>query len=75
MNQVLRERVTHELEMLSDDAIESVLKFIISLENRKIQGTPGSKLMKFAGTVSPEDAELMLQAVEQDCRKFNLAEW
>ncbi len=51
MNQVLKERVTHQLEMLPDDAIERVLKFITSLGNRKLQGIPGSKLMKFAGTI------------------------
>jgi hypothetical protein len=75
MNQVLREKVTHQLEMLPDDAIESVLQFITSLEHQKIQGIPGSKLMKFAGIINTEDAELMLQAVEQDCRRVDIDEW
>lgn len=76
MNQVLKERLTHQLEMLPDGAIERVLKFITSLENRGNHGIPGSKLMKFAGAISPEDAELMmLQAVEQDCRRVDVDEW
>ena len=75
MNQVLIERVTHQLEMLPDDAIEHVLDFIASLENQVVLGIPGSKLMKFAGTISPGDAESMLKAVEQDCRRVDIDEW
>lgn len=75
MNQVLVERVTHQLEMLPDDAIDRVLGFITTLKSRAVKGTPGTQLMKFAGTLHPEDAAQMLEAIEQDCRRVDLNEW
>ncbi len=64
MNQVFIERVTHQLEMLPDDVIDRVLEFIATLKSRKVKGTPGIKLMKYAGTLGAEDAEQMMQAIE-----------
>ena len=75
MNQVLIERVTHQLEMLPDDVIDRVLEFITTLKSRAVKGTPGIKLMKFAGTIRAEDAEQMMQAIEQDCRRVDINEW
>ena len=75
MNQILIERVTHQLEMLPDDSIEHVLEFITTLKHPSAKGTPGKKLMKFAGTFRPKDAELMMQAIEQDCRRVDIDEW
>ena len=75
MNQVLIEKVNHQLEMLPDDVIDRILQFITTLKSQVIKGVPGTKLMKFAGTISPEDAECMLEAVEQDCRRVDIDEW
>lgn len=75
MNQVLIERVTHQLEMLPDDFIDRVLEFITTLKSRVVKGTPGIKLMKFAGIISAEDAEQMMHAIEQDCRRVDIDEW
>ncbi|MBD3305348.1 hypothetical protein GF339_03200 [candidate division KSB3 bacterium] len=75
MNQVLIEQVTHQLEMLPDDALTRVLDFIAILKRRELQGTPGSHLLKFAGTLRAEDAKQMLHAIEQDCRRVDVHEW
>lgn len=75
MNQILIERVTHQLEILPDDLIDRVLTFIAALKNRPVKGTPGIKLMKFAGILRTEDAEQMMRAIEQDCRRVDLNEW
>ncbi len=69
MNQVLKEKVTHQLETLPDDLLQRVSEFIETLKRPGLIGTPGHKLLKFAGTISAEDADTMLHVIEQDCRK------
>lgn len=46
-----------------------------TFQNPELKGTPGLKLIKFAGIMRADGAESMLQAVEQDCRKIDLDEW
>ena len=75
MNQVLIERVTHQLELLPDDVIQRVLTFINTLKHHRIKGIPGIQLMKFAGTLRAEDGEQMLHTIEHDCRRIDLDEW
>ncbi|MCP4404781.1 MAG: hypothetical protein GY801_46715 [bacterium] len=75
MNQALIAQVTDQLEALPDDLLNPVLEFIQSLKRAKRHGIPGRKLMKFAGSISTEDAEHMLQSIEQDCRKVDINEW
>lgn len=45
-----------------------------TFQNPGLKGTPGLKLIKFAGIMRPEEAEGLLQAIEQDCRKIDLDE-
>jgi hypothetical protein len=45
------------------------------LKRPGLKGIPGHKLLKFAGTISAEDADTMLQVIEQDCRKVDIHEW
>ena len=75
MNQVLITQVTDHLETLPDEQLKSVLEFIDSLKQTKGHGVPGHTLMKFAGSIDADDAEQMLQAIEQDCRKVDINEW
>ncbi len=39
------------------------------------EGIAGYKLLRFAGLLEPEEGQLILNAVEQDCRKVDLNEW
>lgn len=41
----------------------------------KIQGTPGHKLLKFAGSIPPDDLTIMQNAIEQDCGQIDLDGW
>jgi hypothetical protein len=76
MNPALIEKVTHQLENLPDDVIDLVLGYVTTLQQQQAsQGTPGKKLLKFAGTLRTEDRELMLRAIEEDCRRVNGNEW
>jgi hypothetical protein len=39
------------------------------------QGTPGKKLIEFAGTLSQEDAEELIQIIEAGCERIDDNEW
>ncbi len=41
----------------------------------KRTGVPGSELLKFAGTLSDEDAAEMLQAIEEGCERVDPDDW
>jgi hypothetical protein len=75
MSKVLIDQVTEELQLLPDDAQYHVLAFVISLKNEQLYGTPGERLMKYAGIFSADEAETMMQTIEHDCRRIDLNEW
>ena len=53
-----------------------VLEFAATLQGKKLPpGTPGRELLKFAGTISPEDCVLMEQAIEEGCEQVDLDGW
>ena len=39
------------------------------------RSAPGKALMHLAGAISPEDAEQMRQAIEQECERVDAHEW
>jgi hypothetical protein len=44
-----------------------VLEFTRAMAISTPRGTPGRDLLRFVGTISKEGAELMRQAIEEDC--------
>jgi hypothetical protein len=38
-------------------------------------GVPGKDLLKFAGTISSEDAQQMIQAIEEGCEQIDASKW
>jgi hypothetical protein len=38
-------------------------------------GTPGKNLLRFAGTISHEDARQMIDAIEEGCEQIDANEW
>lgn len=38
-------------------------------------GTPGKDLLRFAGTISHEDAQQMMKAIEEGCKQIDANEW
>ena len=45
-----------------------------SLKPKKV-GTPGKELLRFAGTISHEDAQQMMKAIEEGCEQIDANEW
>lgn len=40
-------------------------------KNEQSDGTPGERLLKYAGMLSVDDAETMMQTIQRDCIKTN----
>ena len=40
-----------------------------------IRGVPGKDLLKFAGTISHEDAQEMIKAIEEGCEQIDADSW
>jgi hypothetical protein len=75
MNRLHINKVTEQLKVLPDDCYQPVLTFVIALSNRRIQGVPGKRLLKYAGIISEEEAAQMVYAIEADCRRMDRSEW
>ncbi|YAF96957.1 MAG: hypothetical protein AB3A66_04595 [Nodularia sp. CChRGM 3473] len=52
-----------------------VLEFAQSLAKSQVRGTPGQHLLRFAGSIPPEDLQLIREAIEQDCEQVDINEW
>ncbi len=75
MNTDIFEQVIEQLKVMPQDLQCMVLEFARTLAGSKIQGVPGSQLLRFAGTISPEDIQLIREAIEQDCEQIDTSEW
>jgi hypothetical protein len=40
-----------------------------------LPGTARQQLLRLAGSIPPDDLELMREAIEQDCERVDLNEW
>jgi hypothetical protein len=72
----VRQQIDKELEVLPVDLQRKVLDYISHLSGPGIPpGVPGSELIKFAGTLSDEDAEELIQIIEEGCERIDYNEW
>jgi hypothetical protein len=74
MSPTLAKQIMDKLDRLPDDKLEKAMKLIEGLERETPKGTPGRELRQFAGTLSREEADEMLQAVEE-CRQIEPDAW
>ena len=76
MVDTILERELHEqLEQLPARQQRRVLDFARGLASTRMLGVPGSTLLPFAGTITPDDLETIAQAVEKDCETINPNGW
>lgn len=73
MDTTIIDRVVREMENMPHDQQYRVLKFVRTLTTPR--GVPGKDLLKFAGTISPEDLRLMSEAIEEECERIDPDEW
>jgi len=75
MDTPIAEKVVEQLKDLPQELQWRVLEFARALAQSTPHGVPGRQLLRLAGTISPEDAELMREAIERGCEQVDTNEW
>jgi len=75
MDTPIVDKVIEQLKALPQELQWRVLEFTRALAQSTPRGVPGQHLLRFAGTISPEDARLMREAVERGCEQVDTNEW
>jgi hypothetical protein len=75
MDTPLLNEITQKIKALPDHLQRQVLIFVDALRVSSTRGVPGKSLLKFAGTISPEDLLLMEQAIEAGCEQVDDRGW
>jgi hypothetical protein len=69
------DEVVEQLKVMPQHLQWQVLEFVRALVKTEVSGTPGKQLLRFAGSIPPEDLQLMQEAIEQDCERVDVNEW
>jgi hypothetical protein len=75
IDSAIQSDLLREVSQLSPPQQRKVVEYAHSLVTSRPRGTPGRQLLKFAGTISPEDAEAMMAAIEDGCEQVEPDEW
>ena len=75
MDTPIVDKVIEQLKSLPHDLQWRVLEFTRALAQSTPRGVPGQQLLRFAGTITPHDAQLMCEAIEQGCEQIDANEW
>ena len=65
-------KVVEELRDLPQELQRRVLEFTRALAVSSPQGIPGQQLLRFSGSISVEDVQLMREAIEQGCEQVDV---
>jgi hypothetical protein len=65
-------QVVEQLEALPENLQRQVLEFIQALQLLAQRGVSGKQLLQFAGTIPPEDLELMRETIEAVCERVDM---
>jgi hypothetical protein len=71
----LQSELLKEMERLPPIMQRRVLNFARSLGKPTPQGTPGHKLLRFAGIMTPEEGDEFLRSIDEDCERIDPNEW
>ncbi|MBW4559054.1 MAG: hypothetical protein KME59_24660 [Trichormus sp. ATA11-4-KO1] len=69
------DEVIEQLRAMPQHLQWQVLEFAQSLAKSQVRGTPGKHLLRFAGSIPPEDLQLIREVIEQDCEQVDINEW
>ncbi len=67
--------IVEQVQVLPDNLQYQVLSFVRALRTLAQTGTPGEKLLKFAGSIPSSDVEEMRDAIEAGCEQVDWNEW
>lgn len=72
MNTSIMDQVIEQLKNLPDELQRRVLEFTRALARPVSHGFPGRQLLRFAGTIPPDDVQRMREAIEQGCEQVDV---
>jgi hypothetical protein len=75
MDSVILDEITKKVQKMPDSLQRQVLIFVDALQASSIRGTPGKRLLAFAGLISPDDLSIMEQSIESGCEQVDAGEW
>jgi len=68
---LIKREIEEQLNRLPVEMQRRVLNFALALVASEPKGVPGASLLRFAGSISKEDCDLMTKAIEEDCERVN----
>jgi hypothetical protein len=71
----IQSELLKEVGQLAPTLQRKVVDFARSLAQSRPRGTPGKQLLRFAGTMTHEEAQEFLKAIEEDCERIDPDEW
>jgi hypothetical protein len=74
-NSTTIQEIIKRLKTLSLEQQRQVSDFMLELSGEPPKQYPGKNLLQFVGTISPEDLEIMKQAIEEGGEQVNESEW
>lgn len=75
MNITTIDELIEQLRVMPQHLQWRILEFVQTLVKAEVRGTPGRNLLRFAGSIPPDDLQLMREAIEQDCERVDMNEW
>ena len=69
---LIKDNLIAQLDKLPHDLQLRVLDFIKALIPK---GVEGKSLLRFEGTISTDDLQLMSKVIENGCEKVDIGEW
>jgi hypothetical protein len=75
MASTISQHVLTQLDRLPIEQQRKVLDFTRGLGSKTLKGIPGSRLLRFSGVITPDDARAMSDAIQDECEKVNTDEW
>jgi hypothetical protein len=75
MDTPIVEKVIEQLKALPQELQRRVLEYTRALAESTPRGVPGKDLLRFAGSIPPEDIRLISEAIERGCEQVDINEW
>jgi hypothetical protein len=75
MDTPIVDKIIEQLKTLPHELQWRVFEFTRALALSTPRGVPGQQLLRFAGTISLDDVQLMREAIEQGCEQVDTDEW
>jgi len=75
MGKALEAELQRQLERLGPEQQREVIEFVQALAANHPKGVSGRELVRFAGTISRADLDIMTAEIEDACEQVNPNEW